>query len=136
LGDVGALRDRDVREEARAVLPLLNHLRRALRGHDAASASAAEDLLDVLDADELRGHELADVRALPVAERREVRAPAGRTAPKRLRHFVFNTQSWSLRLGLGRSLARRLDLLVRRGLARLHASARFDARRAPSFEQL
>jgi hypothetical protein len=61
---VSALGDGDVREEASAVLPLLYDLRRARCGDDAATASTAQDLLHMLDAHELRGHELPHARDL------------------------------------------------------------------------
>jgi hypothetical protein len=118
---VSALGDGDVREEASAVLPLLYDLRRARCGDDAATASTAQDLLHMLDAHELRGHELPHARDLAVAERSEIRAPARRAATEGVRHFVVDPQSFRLCFGLGASLSRRLRLRGRRGLAGLHA---------------
>src|SRR5262249_9549668 len=118
---VSALRDGEMREEARSVLALLDDLRRTRCRDHAATAAAAKHLLDVLVTHEPRGHELPDEGALARAHRDEIRTPARGTPSKRLRHLVIDPQSWSLGFGLGSSSPRRLLLLRRCWLTRLHA---------------
>ena len=110
---VGALADGQVREERRAVLALLDDLRRARRGDDEAVAAAAQHLLHVLDAHEARGHEFPDGRRLALAERLELGVAADRAPALGVGHFVLDPHSWGLGFG-GRPLAPRLLPLLRR----------------------
>ena len=112
--------DTDVREEARPVLPLLDDLRRAWRGDDAATTPAAQHLLHVLVSDEPGRHEFPHESAL--AGRIGVRSvrPQGGAPTERLRHFVLGPHSWGLGFGLGPRAALGLRLLGRRQLAELH----------------
>ena len=110
---IRTLCDRNVGEEARAIRALLDDLWRAGRGDDASTAAATQDLLNVLEAHELCGHELPDEGALARAHRREVGAAARRAAAKRVDHLVLDPHNWSFRFGLGALSARRLDLLWR-----------------------
>ena len=108
---VGALRDRDVREEAGTVLPLLDDLRRSWCGDYAASAATTKNLLNMLVSNELRRYELPDEGALPGAHRNEVRSTAGRAPAELGGDFVIDPQSLSLGFGLGPRLARGLGFL-------------------------
>src|SRR5690606_6364316 len=113
---IDTLRDAEVREEARAILPLLDHLRSAGCRQDAPSAGATENLLHVLVADELWRDVLPDGCPLAGTQRRQLRPSAGGALALRVRHPVFRRHNWGFEPRLGARSARRLALLGSRRL--------------------
>src|SRR5262249_31502750 len=119
---VGALGDGEVGKEGRAVLPLLDDLRRARRGDDKAVATAAQHLLYVLAAQEAGRHQLPHARRLlPLAWWLELRIAARGAATLLVGDFVVDPHSWSLGLSCRALASGLLLLLQRRGGAGLDA---------------
>src|SRR6266540_4735653 len=98
---VGALRDRDLRDEGRAEAHLVEDLRRRVRSDDGLAAATADLLLHVELALDARGDELVQLRHLALAERREVVAATLRAALLVLADLVHDLASDELPLLLG-----------------------------------
>ena len=90
---VDALRDDQVRDDARAVVPLLDNLGCPRRRDDVAVATAPKDLLNVAAAHKATRDVLEDLRSPARSQRVELVVAALRAAPLVRWHFVLSSRS-------------------------------------------